>query len=62
MMKIKKIAIVSTNSFGYIDFLVAKLEAAENVDLTYINIDTIPFEYKNQWSRIKNFFQKRSSR
>jgi hypothetical protein len=58
MIKIKKIAIVSTNSFGYIDFLVAKLEAVENVDLTYINIDTIPFGYKNQWLRIKNFFSK----
>lgn len=58
MIKIKKIAIVSTNSFGYINFLVQKLEAIEHVDLTFINIDTVPFKYKNKWSRIENFFSK----
>lgn len=58
MIKIKKIAIVTTNSFGYIDCMVAKLQAAPNVELTYINIDTIPFKYKNHGLRIKNFFSK----
>jgi hypothetical protein len=58
MTKTKKIAIVSTNSFGYIDFIVNKLKATEGIDLTYINIDTIPFKYKNKWSRIANFFSK----
>jgi Zn/Cd-binding protein ZinT len=58
MIKIKKIAIVSTNSFGYINFLVQKLEAIESVDLTFINIDAVPFKYKNKWSRIENFFSK----
>lgn len=50
----KKIAIIATHSFGYIDFLVNKLESYQNVDLTYINIDAIPFTYKNKLSRIKN--------
>lgn len=58
MTKTKKIAIVSTNSFGYIDFIVNQLKAIEGIDLTYINIDTIPFQYKNKWSRITNFFSK----
>lgn len=50
----KKIAIIATHSFGYIDFLVNKLGGYENVDLVYINIDAIPFTYKNKFSRIKN--------
>lgn len=50
----KKIAIIATHSFGYIDFLVNKLRGYENVDLVYINIDAIPFTYKNKFSRIKN--------
>ena len=58
MTKIKKIAIVSTNSFGYIEFLVRKLETVETADLTFINIDTVPFKYKNKWSRASNFFSK----
>ena len=58
MVKIKKIAIVSTNSFGYIDFMVEKLNCAESVDLTYINIDTVPFEYKNNWERVQNCITK----
>lgn len=58
MAKIKKIAILTTHSFGYIDFLVNKLDEAENVDLTYINIDAIPFSYKNKSSRIRNFLLK----
>lgn len=58
MTKIKKIAIVTTHSFGYIDFLVALLNDSDKVDLTYINIDAIPFSYKNKISRIKNFFLK----
>lgn len=54
-MKIKKkIAVISTHSFGYIDFLVQRLNAMENVDLTYVNIDLIPFSYKNKISRITN--------
>jgi hypothetical protein len=58
MTKIKKIAIVTTHSFGYIDFLVEKLNKMESVNLTYINIDLIPFSYKNKYSRIINFFLK----
>ncbi|MFV5695552.1 hypothetical protein ACM55G_08965 [Flavobacterium sp. LB3P122] len=58
MTKIKRIAIITTHSFGYIDFLVEKLNQAENVDLTYVNIDTIPFLYKNILSRISNFLLK----
>jgi len=54
MTKIKKIAIVTTHSFGYIDFLVDRLNGIKNVDLTYINIDSIPFSYKNLSSRIVN--------
>ena len=54
MTKPKRIAIIGTHSFGYIDFLVSKLNAAQNVDLTYVNIDTIPFSYKNKISRITN--------
>ncbi|OXG06502.1 hypothetical protein BC749_102408 [Flavobacterium araucananum] len=50
----KKIAIIATHSFGYIDFLVNKLNSYENVDLVYINIDAIPFKYKNKLSRFKN--------
>jgi hypothetical protein len=54
-MKIKKkIAVISTHSFGYIDFLVQRLNAMENVDLTYVNIDLIPFSYKSKISRITN--------
>ncbi|MFV5697538.1 hypothetical protein ACM55H_04135 [Flavobacterium sp. ZT3R17] len=58
MTKIKRIAIITTHSFGYIDFLVEKLYAAQNVDLTYVNIDAIPFSYKNIFSRLINFFLK----
>ena len=58
MRKTKRIAIVTTHSFGYIDFLVDKLNEMENVDLTYINIDSIPFCYKNIGSRIVNFILK----
>jgi len=54
MTKNKRIAIVTTHSFGYIDFLVNRLNEMENVDLTYINIDSIPFSYKNISSRIVN--------
>ena len=58
MAKIKKIAIISTHSFGYIDFIVEKLISMETVDLTYVNIDSISFSYKNIFSRISNFFSK----
>jgi hypothetical protein len=58
MTKIKRIAIITTHSFGYIDFLVEKLNAAQNVDLIYVNIDAIPFSYKNIFSRLINFFLK----
>lgn len=58
MTKTKRIALITTHSFGYIDFLVSKLNNAQNVDLTYINIDTIPFSYKNSFSRLINFFLK----
>ena len=54
MIKRKRIAILSTHSFGYIDFLVEKLNKAEGVDLTYVNIDVIPFSYRNKISRITN--------
>jgi len=54
MTKIKKIVIVTTHSFGYIDFLVEKLNKIGSVDLTYINIDLIPFSYKNKSTRIVN--------
>jgi len=50
----KKIAVIATHSFGYIDFLVNKLKSYENVDLIYINIDSIPFSYKNKLSRVRN--------
>jgi hypothetical protein len=58
MTKTKRIALITTHSFGYLDFLVRKLNKAQNVDLTYINIDTIPFSYKNSFSRLINFFLK----
>tara|TARA_R110000868_G_scaffold332387_1_gene593420 strand:+ start:6040 stop:7002 length:963 start_codon:yes stop_codon:yes gene_type:complete len=58
MSKNKKIAIITTHSFGYIDFLIEKMNSAHNVDLTYINIDAIPFAYKNNFSRVSNFFLK----
>jgi len=58
MTKIKKIAILTTHSFGYIDFLVEELERMESVDLKFINIDAIPFKYKNFFSRIRNFMLK----
>ena len=54
MRKTKHIAIVTTHSFGYIDFLVTMLDKSESVDLTFINIDAIPFSYKNIFSRISN--------
>ncbi|TRX41365.1 hypothetical protein [Flavobacterium restrictum] len=58
MSKTKTIAILATHSFGYIDFLVEKLQASNAVDLTYINIDAIPFSYKNSFSRLANSFLK----
>lgn len=58
MTKTKRIALITTHSFGYIDFLVEKLNKAQSVDLTYVNIDTIPFSYKNSFSRLVNFFLK----
>lgn len=54
MVKIKKIAIITTHSFGYIDFLVDRLNQMENIDLNFINIDKIPFSYKNKSSRLIN--------
>lgn len=54
MAENKKIAIIATHSFGYIDFLVNKLKSYENVDFVYVNIDSIPFSYKNKLSRVKN--------
>lgn len=54
MVKIKKIAIITTHSFGYIDFLVDRLNEMENIDLNFINIDKIPFSYKNKSSRLIN--------
>ena len=56
--RIKKIAIIATHSFGYIDFIVEKLNSNESVDLTYINIDSIPFSYKNNFERLRNFLSK----
>ncbi len=58
MIKIKKIAILTTHSFGYINFLIEELERMEGVDLKFINIDAIPFKYSNFFSRILNFFLK----
>ncbi|WP_417941812.1 hypothetical protein [Flavobacterium sp. RS13.1] len=58
MLKPERIAIISTRSFGYIDFLAEKLKATENIDLVYINIDSISFSYKNRLSRIRNGFRK----
>lgn len=58
MTKNKKIAILSQMTFGYLEFVVDKLNQTENVDLTYINIYSIPFKYKNIFSRIVNFFSK----
>lgn len=58
MTKNKKIAIISTHSFGYVDFIVEKLISMESVDLTYVNIDSIAFSYKNTFSRVNNFFSK----
>ena len=58
MGKNKKIAIVAPYSFGYIDFVVERLNDTENVDLTYINFDEISFTYKNTGERIANFFRK----
>jgi hypothetical protein len=58
MIGYKKIAIITTNSFGYIDFVAERLKRNENVDLLYINIDKIPFSYKNGFSRAINFFLK----
>ncbi|SHH04256.1 hypothetical protein SAMN05444372_11379 [Flavobacterium micromati] len=58
MTKIKKIAIIATHSFGYIDFIVDRLNSIDSVDLTYVNIDSIAFSYKNFYSRINNFFSK----
>lgn len=54
MVKIKKIAIITTHSFGYIDFLVDRLNQMENIDLNFINIDKIPFSYKNKSYRLIN--------
>jgi hypothetical protein len=58
MSKLRKIAIISTHSFGYIDFLVDKLNQNDNVVLTYINIDAIPFKYKNFFSKVYNLILK----
>ena len=58
MTKNKKIAILSQITFGYMEFVVDKLNQTEDVDLTYINIYSIPFKYKNIFSRIGNFFSK----
>ena len=58
MTKIKKIAIIATHSFGYVDFIVEKLNSMNGVELTYINIDSIAFSYKNLFSRVYNFFSK----
>ncbi|MBG6061485.1 hypothetical protein IWX83_001268 [Flavobacterium sp. CG_9.1] len=58
MTKIKKIAIITIHTFGYVDFIVDRLNSMENVDLTYVNIDLIPFSYRNKFSRISNFFFK----
>jgi hypothetical protein len=58
MTKNKKIAILSQMTFGYMEFVVDRLNQTENVDLTYINIYSIPFKYKNIFSRIGNFFSK----
>lgn len=58
MTKYKKIAIITKSSFGYIDFVAERLNLNKNVDLLYINIDKIPFSYKNGFSRTINFFFK----
>jgi hypothetical protein len=58
MTKNKKIAILSQMTFGYMEFVVDRLNQTDNVDLTYINIYSIPFKYKNIFSRIGNFFSK----
>lgn len=58
MVTKKKIAIITPQSFGYIEHIVEKLNSSSNVDLVYININTIPFFYKSKLSRAKNFFLK----
>lgn len=58
MIKNKRIAVLTTHSFGYIDFLVEKFKDVKNVDFTYINIDSIPFTYKNKWYRMVNAIKK----
>ena len=58
MSQIKKIAIITTNSFGYIDFIAERLKKNKNVDLLFINIDAIPFSYGNKLLRFYNIFLK----
>lgn len=58
MIQNKKIAIITTNSFGYIDFVAERLRNNSNVDLLFINIDAIPFSYKNGLLRFCNVFLK----
>lgn len=57
MIRNKKIAIITTNSFGYIDFVAEKLRD-KNIDLLFINIDAIPFSYSNKLVRFFNLFLK----
>ena len=58
MTKVKRIAIITPNSFGYIDYLADKLNEIENVELVYINIDSISFSYRNKLLRIGNMIRK----
>lgn len=58
MIQNKKIAIITTNSFGYIDFVAERLRNNSNVDLLFINIDIIPFSYGNKLLRFCNIFLK----
>lgn len=53
-----RITVIAPFSFGYIDALVEKLEAKENVQVTYINTATIKFSYSSGLQKIQNFFLK----
>lgn len=57
-LNLLRITVIAPFSFGYIDALVEKLKAREDVQVTYINTGDIKFRYSSPFQKIRNFFLK----
>ena len=54
----KKITIIGPKSFGYIDFVIQRLEELDGYKAHYINFSNFKYQYKSKADRLKNSMNK----